>query len=446
MSRKAALWARWLERTLLPDITAPETPDPVPLFDEDDGEPVMSAAAKRYKRGKTDGDYLYLLYQLDGPDVTADAVTPVYVGESRNISRRLHQHATKILASLPTADWEDSGDWGSFSKYDHMALLFEQAASPLYVWIVDVAALEAGPYDYPTYRQELEAKLVGLIHSHPQFERICANREFVPNQILHEIGKVGPEWVSCDANLEDRSEPIDVDPNLASGSKADRWNDWVNRYVLTEIQDADSRDPIPLFNTEADGTVTLTQNGRLKRSDAIDTHIRREGKRCLTPERVPNDQYDGLLYMMYQLDGAPGSVSADDVIPLYIGKAEIYGKKRALSSNFTEIAHDRNGTRSFARWGDGNYWHIGTLSMALQGEDQRKAHWVDALFEEGTRRLSQPTYLWMRAWSRDDDIGPYGVPATLAETEALLIGLAYDRYPNRLLNKDGTPDDAPVKA
>jgi hypothetical protein len=59
--------------------------------------------------------------------------------------------------------------------------------------------------------------------------------------------------------------------------------------------------------------------------------------------------------------------------------------------------------------------------------------------------LSKPVYLWVRAWHSDRDTGPYGVPATLAEVEPLLIGVAYDAYQERLLNKEGTPDDASVR-
>ncbi|WP_175609706.1 hypothetical protein [Haladaptatus litoreus] len=179
-------------------------------------------------------------------------------------------------------------------------------------------------------------------------------------------------------------------------------------------------------------------------ADSFDSPHRRAELQCVDSTGVREDGCEGLLYMMYQLDAPAKDVDAGDVIPRYIGKAEAYGKQRKLSSNFVEIAKNRNATRSFARWGDGNYWHIGELSMALSGEDERKAHWAEALFEPGTRTLNEQTYLWVHAWGEDND-DPYGVPATLAEVEQLLIGLAYSTYPETLLNKSGTPDDAPVK-
>lgn len=83
--------------------------------------------------------------------------------------------------------------------------------------------------------------------------------------------------------------------------------------------------------------------------------------------------------------------------------------------------------------------------MALFEGDTRKLSWADALFDDGTRRLTEQTYLWTRAWHPDDHTGPYGVRATLAEVEPQLIGTAYAASPATLLNKSGVPDDAPVK-
>ncbi|WP_266083298.1 GIY-YIG nuclease family protein [Haladaptatus caseinilyticus] len=444
MSEKSVRWRHWITETVLQDIQSSDTPDPVPFFDTVDSNLETSEALGKYKWGKNDGDYLYLLYLLDKPAKDATEITPVYIGESNNISTRIGNHSRKIRAALPTSAWKGDGDWGSFSKYDHIALIQERTEQPLYVWIVDVDELEAGPYGYPTYRQELEAKLVGLVHAQSQYERISANREFVPNRILYEIGKVGPNWVTVDSEPvinshgnEEQCSPLPVE------SKADRWYQWVEETIIADIQEDGSPDPIPLF-AEDELEVQLTEGGVLKRSAAIDEQIRRAGLQCVDSTGVREGGCEGLLYMMYQLDVPVESVDPGNVIPRYIGKAEAYGKKRQLSSNFVEIAKSRNATRSFARWGDGNYWHIGEISMALRGEDDRKAHWAETLFESGTRTLKEQTYLWVHAWNEDED-GPYGVPATLAEVEPLLIGLAYEAYPEQLLNKSGTPDDAPMK-
>lgn len=77
-----------------------------------------------------------------------------------------------------------------------MALVYERTENPFYVWICDVDELAQGPYGDETYRQELEAKLVGLVHAQDSYEGMFANREFVPNRVLHRIGAAGPERVS----------------------------------------------------------------------------------------------------------------------------------------------------------------------------------------------------------------------------------------------------------
>jgi hypothetical protein len=439
MEASAALWTQWLEQTLLPDIADPETDDPVPLFDHTDDGLETSDALGSYKWGKNDGEYLYLLYQFAGDGTDPTDVIPVYVGESSDISSRLGQHSRKIRSSLPVSAWSDDGSWGSFSKYDHMAGIHDRTERPLYVWIHELDETAQGPYGDLTYRQELEAKLVGLVDQLDRFDGVFANREFVPNSRVQAIGQAGPDWVS-------RVEPLPADPESTVDpphdptiSKAQRWRDWVERYLLADIQRPDTADPIPLFETDADGQVALTEDGRLKRSAAIDARIRQEGRTCVDADGVRADSPEGLLYVMYQLDAPAESATPADIVPRYIGKAEAAGKQRELSSNFEEIAYDRNATRSFARWGDGDYWHVGELSMALLGDDDRKRHWVEALFEPDSRRLRAPTYLWVRAWHRDDDVGPYGLPSTLAAVEPLLIGLAHGAAPDTLLNHDGIP-------
>jgi hypothetical protein len=445
MMTKSELWEDWLERTLLTDITIAETPDPVPVIDTAGTELETTEEFDNYRYGRGDGQYLYLLYLLDEPAEQPSDIRPVYIGETSSITSRLYQHFKKIRAALPTDVWEDDGSWGSWSKYDHMAAVVEQTRSPLYAWILDVDQLDAGPYGYPTYRQELEAKLVGLVHSQPRFERVFANREFVPNRVIHEMGKVGPKWLTEAESYEPTSILTSATVQLAEKSKTDLWHDWVDEAILQDIRDPTEADPIPLFDTDEDLRVRTTPETILKRSEAINERIRREGNRCVTPDGIPPNCPDGLLYVMYQLAPGSGDPEPTNIIPRYIGKAEAHGKKNELSANFTEIARDRDRTASFARWGDGDYWHVGELSNTVFGREEKKLAWASELFEQGTPRLNQQTYLWVRAWDPKEYRGPYGFDAYLAEAEPLLIGLAQDAYPDTLLNYSGAPDDAPVK-
>ncbi|SEP19315.1 hypothetical protein SAMN04487948_1207 [Halogranum amylolyticum] len=442
---KRDLWTSWIDQTLLADIHDPDRPDPVAFLETVDGELTTTDALDRYRYGKNDGEYLYLIYLADEPIENTRDITPVYVGESRNIGSRIYQHYKKIKAALPINDWEDDGSWGSFSKYDHLAAVRAMADSELYVWILDVDALETCPYGVETYRQELEAKLVGLIYAHPEFRRTLTNREFVPNRIHHEISKVGPNWLTGAGLSTERWDTSVSNSNLpTSSSKPELWTRWLDSHVWPDFDDDSTVDPIPLFETDEDRRVVLTDNGRLKRSVAIDERIRREGQKCVHPEGVTDDGYEGLLYMLYQLTESDQG-RRPTIVPRYIGKAEAYGKKLELSSNFEEIAKDRAGTKSFARWGDGDYWHVGELSMALFEDDTRKVAWASELFEQGTHQLTDQTYLWVRAWNQDHHTGPYGYNATLAEVEPQLIGLAHAAFPSKLLNKSDVPDDAPIK-
>ena len=442
---KAELWQAWIEATLVRDIHAFDCPDPVSFLTTDGDEGLTTTAElDQYRYGKNDGEYLYLIYLADQPVETAADITPVYVGESSAIGSRIYQHYTKITEALPVAEWSDDGSWGSFSTYDHLAAVRAQADGELFVWILDVAALDVGPYGVPTYRQELEATLVGLSFAQPAFRRALTNREFVPNGAVREIGAAGPAWLSAAGASNETDGPHQAPAfDTAGASKPELWSRWCDEYVGRDLADETTADPIPLFATDDHGRVELTDKGRLERSAAIDERIRAEGRTCVDGDGVRDDGGEGLLYLMYQLDET--GTGQPEVVPRYLGKAEASGKQRELSANFQEIAHERAGSKSFARWGDGDYWHVGELSMVLFEDDTRKLAWADALFEDGTRRLTDQTYLWTRAWHPEQDVGPYGYPATLAEVEPLLIGTAYAAAPQTLLNKSGVPDDAPVK-
>ncbi|WP_433631164.1 GIY-YIG nuclease family protein [Halomicrococcus sp. NG-SE-24] len=441
------MWDEWVSQTVLADIDAVDTPDPVQMIDDSGAELEMTDAYDSYRLGRGSGDYLYLLYLLDDPVEKSSDIIPVYIGETSRIASRLMDHFRKVRDALPISDWEDDGSWGSYGKYDHIATVYDRADSPLYAWVVDVDEIDTGPYGYPTYRQELEAKTVGLVHSNPQFNRVFANRDFVPNRVPHEMGQVGLEWVDLENDKPNEEAKIAADKvghDLSGKSKADLWYDWVEQTIYREIHDSSEADPIPLFETDGNLVVELTDLGSstvLKRSDAIDTRIRQEGKRCVHRNGV-KDGPNGLLYVMYQL--ASDDPSPEDIIPRYIGKSEAYGKKNELSANFEEIAKDRTGTRSFARWGDGSCWHVGELSETVFGEDSKKLSWASELFEQGTHQLKEQTYLWIRAWDLQKYPDPYCYSAYLAEVEALLIGLVYETHPHHLLNHNEVPGEAPA--
>nr|WP_221625628.1 hypothetical protein [Halobellus ruber] len=230
------------------------------------------------------------------------------------------------------------------------------------------------------------------------------------------------------------------------------WEAWIDRNV-------DIGDPTPLFATESSGDcysnddaglrVELTQYGRtrrrpvLRRSDAMDRRLRDAIDTVVEDHETHSGEYDGLLYLMYAVEGSR-------VVPYYIGKTGTFRRAdEGLSANLDAVSATGG---KFARWGYGNAYHIGDLSAAVLADcdevdaanhEEPKAKyemWATRLFEPETRRLRRPVYIWIRAWDRSE--GPY--PDTypyLAELEYQLVGIAYELFPETLLNTEGVPNN-----
>lgn len=221
-------------------------------------------------------------------------------------------------------------------------------------------------------------------------------------------------------------------------SKQSVWDSWIGEYVATS-------DPVPLFATDEGLVVETKRHGRddrpvLKRSERMEALLRDEVVKIVEDWEGADDTYEGVIYMMYTLDG-------DELVPRYIGKAGKYGRDgERLSANLKNVRTNRN---KFARWGDGYAYHIGDLSNAVLGhyEDDDVNHdsppkgkyqtWADELFVDGEQRLEQQIYFWARAW-RTDDTGPfYDFETGLESLEYNLINLASDLYPKELFNTEG---------
>ncbi len=236
------------------------------------------------------------------------------------------------------------------------------------------------------------------------------------------------------------------------GTKRTLWEAWIDRNV-------DTTDPTPLFATEPAGdrdsgdesgrSVELTAYGRgrrrpvLRRSDAMDDRLGDAIDTVIADHEARGGEYDGLIYLMYALEGSR-------VIPYYIGKTGTYRRADAgLSANLDGVSSTGG---KFARWGYGDAYHIGDLSAAVLKEcddvdttnhadpKEKYERWASRLFEPRTRRLRRPVYIWIRAWDRTE--GPY--PDTypyLAELEYQLVGIAYELFPETLLNTEGVPNN-----
>jgi len=223
-----------------------------------------------------------------------------------------------------------------------------------------------------------------------------------------------------------------------SVTKREVWDDWVSKYV-------DTGDPVPLFETDEEGVVQVKAHGQddrpiLERSQEMEELLATEGRKVVEDWQHDDDTYEGVIYLMYTLDG-------ETVVPRYVGKAGKYGRDdERLSANLKNVRTNRS---KFARWGDGYAYHLGELSAALldhhddssvnRDDDPRGKYqaWADALFEGDSRTLREPVYFWVRAW-REDDTGPfYGFETSLEALEYYLIDLASDLYPEYVLNTEG---------
>lgn len=144
--------------------------------------------------------------------------------------------------------------------------------------------------------------------------------------------------------------------------------------------------------------------------------------------------WTGLLYMM----GWGSDLRA--FTPLYIGKAARQGVKHPVSANLKNLERDKS---KFARWGDGNAYHIGDLSHVLfkwsayKEPSDKYERWVEMLFiDRALPRLREQAFLILVPWSTSSTT-PSGATATIEQAEEELILLAIAEYESLVLNVVG---------
>lgn len=221
--------------------------------------------------------------------------------------------------------------------------------------------------------------------------------------------------------------------------KRELWAGFASKHHLSDSA-------VPLFDTDGDivKTIPYGRNGRpvLKRSPEMEQLMRRLGRHLISEYRQSNVTHDGILYMMLRpLNGT--------IVPLYIGKAEVFGRgKHNLSANIGDLD---KGQGKFGRWGYNYAYHIGDLSAVTLDPhpDEKKtnkySNWRDALFvaQRGRVKLRSEVSFWATLWGPDSQSiwQEYG-KTKLAFEEYLLIGVASDIFPEHLLNQEGrTRDD-----
>ena len=213
------------------------------------------------------------------------------------------------------------------------------------------------------------------------------------------------------------------------------WGSFCDKYSV-------AKGSVSLFDT-AGLDVQTTPHGKdrrpvLKRSSQMEELVVSEVRKVVADYESGGEEYDGIIYMMLRMNG-------EEVVPLYVGKSEKYGKNDGnLSENIKGI-EKRNA--KFCRWGYGYEYHLGDLSaIVLPGHSPEKRpykyiRWADSLFVGYPTlhpRLRQATYFWCKAWN-GGDVGPWQEfgATSLTYLEYLLIGLASSVFPDDVLNDEG---------
>lgn len=122
---------------------------------------------------------------------------------------------------------------------------------------------------------------------------------------------------------------------------------------------------VPLFDCDNKRRVLTRMVGRTRqrtilcRHPDMDAQILNETVKLVDDWSAKGGQFDGIIYMMFTSRPDGG------IIPLYIGKAETFGRGEGnLSANLHRLDKDR---LKFVRWGDNYQYHIGDLSAAALG-------------------------------------------------------------------------------
>ena len=238
---------------------------------------------------------------------------------------------------------------------------------------------------------------------------------------------------------------------------------WENFCERNEIN---RRNRVELFE-ESLRTMKIGKNQRqvFKRSNEMENMLLRERAKIVEDYEDRTNKYDGILYMIYTNSNVHWNRDriSSDVRPLYIGKAEKFGRGKVdqFGRKFNNLSYNIESDSAFVRWGYGYEYHMGDLSAAvLPGHNpkyikKKYINWAKKIFqtdrnngeleldEGGQLSLIQPVYFWCTAWQTPSDTSSNrSIWQDIGKTrltfeEYLLIGIASELFPKTLLNTEG---------
>jgi hypothetical protein len=190
---------------------------------------------------------------------------------------------------------------------------------------------------------------------------------------------------------------------------------------------------VPLFETNKNlqvetRVVAGSQRKLLKRNRTMEDAVI-----AIVESGLNKEEWQGLFYIM-------GKGELENFCPMYIGKTEKKGTKNPISENIKNI---RTNKGKFARWGDGNQYHIGDLSQVLfqfksyQQPAKKYTRWAEAMFWSfDPPILKEQINLYLAPWYSYSK-GPAGLVCSLPAAEKELISIASVQFRETLLNVDG---------
>jgi hypothetical protein len=185
---------------------------------------------------------------------------------------------------------------------------------------------------------------------------------------------------------------------------------------LHEHFSSDERTAIPLF-AHSGLVVQMVENRVPKRSHRMEQLYAE-----LMSEAKNQADACGIVYCMYW-------IRSNWIVPLYLGKAERYGKDGLISANLTNRSF-------FGRWGYSKDYHFGNLGIGLQG-GRKYRHWVERLFESPAQlRLRSETFFGATLCSHAHRCC-CGAYANAAAIEDCLIRHAREFFRDDNLNRKG---------